>query len=156
MTSDVTRHNPISIRCVEEDAYHQNYFTNPPLQPLTFFFSDKMVEKEYHLTAWKANNNLNPDEEHTLASSSFNAHFDILVSGVVFLITCFSCFVQYEAGQVWLVVCFVAAAYHLLVVFVCVMMMLGPGQDRSLFQQLYAWCRKWYPSQVKYSKAGLD
>jgi hypothetical protein len=35
-----------------------------------------------------------------LASSSFNAYFDILVSGIVFLVVCFACFLHYQVRRI--------------------------------------------------------
>jgi len=140
----------VLIRSVQEDTAHHRYFTKPPLHNISCFFLDSSIESEYRRTAWKANHSLSSeyDPEPTLASSSFNAYVDILVSGVVFLIVSLACFVKYGAGPIWVVVCAFAAIYHLLVVFVCVKHLLSPGPARSSFRKLYTWCRRWYPSQI--------
>lgn len=140
----------VLIRSVQEDTAHHRYFTKPPLHNISCFFLDKSIESEYRRTAWKANHSLSSeyDPEPTLASSSFNAYVDILVSGVVFLVVSLACFVRYGAGPLWVVVCACAAIYHLLVVFVCVKHLLSPGPARSSFRKLYTWCRRWYPSQI--------
>ena len=140
----------VLIRSVQEDTAHHRYFTKPPLHNISCFFLDKSIESEYRRTAWKANHSLSSeyDPEPTLASSSFNAYVDILVSGVVFLVVSLACFVKYGAEPIWVVVCACAAIYHLLVVFVCVKHLLSPGPARSSFRKLYTWCRRWYPSQV--------
>jgi len=140
----------VLIRSVQEDTAHHRYFTKPPLHNISCFFLDKSIESEYRRTAWKANHSLSNeyDPEPTLASSSFNAYVDILVSGVVFLVVSLACFVKYGAKPVWMVVCAFAAIYHFLVVFVCVKHLLSPGPARSAFRKLYTWCRRWYPSQI--------
>jgi len=140
----------VLIRSVQEDTAHHKYFTKPPLHNLSCFFLDKTIESEYRRTAWKANQTLSSeyDPEPTLASSSFNAYVDILVSGVVFLVVSLACFVKYGASPIWIAICVFASIYHLLVICVCVKHLLSPGPARSAFRKVYTWCRRWYPSQI--------
>lgn len=77
-----------------------------------------------------------------------NAYFDILVSGLVFIVTCLACFMQYKPSDIWVGICLVAGGYHLLVVTVCIKLIFNPSQHRSTFRKVYSWCRSWYPSQI--------
>ena len=73
----------VLIRSVQEDTAHQKYFTQPPLHFLSCFFLDSTIESEYRRTAWRANQSFTceGDTEPTLATSSYNAYIDILLSG---------------------------------------------------------------------------
>ena len=139
----------VLIRSVQEDTAHHRYFTRPPLHHLSCFFLDNNIECEYRRTAWKATQSLSSDydPEPTFASSSFNAYIDIVVSAIVFVVISLSCLLRFGASPVWVVVCACAALYQL-AVFCCVRQLLRPGPARSALHRAFAWCRRWYPSQV--------
>ena len=150
-----------SLTCVtlpypQEDTAHQKYFTKPPLHFVSCFFLDHSIETEYRRTAWRANTSGSSWEseygiEPTLASSSFNAYIDILLSGIVFLLVSIACYVNFGASAAWIVVCALAGVYYVLVVVVSLknFLVAAPGHSRSLVRKLYDWCRRWYPTQVR-------
>ena len=143
----------VLIRSVQEDTAHQKYFTKPPLHFISCFFLDQSIETEYRRTAWRANKAHSWEFsdygiEPTLASSSFNAYIDILLSGVVFLLVSIACYVNFGASLCWTVVCALAGVYYVLVIFVSLKNFLIPGPPRSVIRKLYNWCRRWYPTQV--------
>ena len=138
---------------MQEDTAHQKYFTKPPLHFISCFFLDQSIETEYRRTAWRANKAHSWEFsdygiEPTLASSSFNAYIDILLSGVVFLLVSIACYVNFGASLGWIVVCALAGVYYVLVIFVSLKNFLIPGPSRSVIRKLYNWCRRWYPTQV--------
>ena len=142
----------VLIRSVQEDTAHQKYFTKPPLHFISCFFLDESIETEYRRTAWRANKAHSWEFsdygiEPTLASSSFNAYIDILLSGVVFLLVSIACYVNFGASLGWIVVCALAGVYYVLVILVSLKNFLIPGPSRT-FRKLYNWCRRWYPTQV--------
>ena len=89
--------------------------------------------------------------EPTLASSSFNAYIDILLSGIVFLLVSIACYVNFGASLPWIVVCALAGVYYVLVISVSLKNFLIPGASRSVIRKLYYWCRRWYPTQVPFN-----
>ena len=101
--------------------------------------------------AWKANYSVSGEyeAEPTLASSSFNAYIDILVSMIVFLVVSATCLVKYGLSPAWVSVCSLAGLYYGALVLVCCKHVLCPGPPSSLFRKLYNWCRAWLPSQVR-------
>ena len=141
----------VLIRSVQEDTFHHKYFTKPPLHFITCFFLDPSLETEYRRTAWKANYSVSGEyeAEPTLASSSFNAYIDILVSMIVFLVVSGTCLVQYGLSPAWVSVCSLAGLYYGALVLVCCTHLLSPGPPASLFRKVYTWCRAWLPSQVR-------
>lgn len=144
----------VLIRSVQEDTAHQKYFTKPPLHFISCFFLDQSIETEYRRTAWRANKAHSWEFsdygiEPTLASSSFNAYIDILLSGVVFLLVSIACYVNFGASLGWVIVCALAGVYYVLVIFVSLKNFLIPGPSRSVIRKLYNWCRRWYPTQVR-------
>ena len=140
------------IRSVQEDTAHQKYFTKPPLHFLSCFFLDHTIEAEYRRTAWRTaaahQSQAEYEPEPTLASSSFNAYIDILLSGVVFLLVSIACYVNFGATPAWVAVCVLAGLYYILVICVSLKNFLVPGPSRSWIRKLYNWCRRWYPTQV--------
>ena len=141
----------VLIRSVQEDTFHHKYFTKPPLHSITCFFLDPSLETEYRRTAWKANYSVSGEyeAEPTLASSSFNAYIDILVSMIVFLVVSATCLVQYGLSPAWVTVCSLAGLYYGALVLVCCKHVISPGHQDSLFRKVYKWCRAWLPSQVR-------
>ena len=138
------------IRSVQEDTFHHKYFTKPPLHSITCFFLDSSLESEYRRTAWKANYSVSGEyeAEPTLASSSFNAYIDILVSVIVFLVVSITCLVKYGLSSAWVSVSSLAGLYYGALVVVCCKQLISPGPPSSLFGRVYNWCRAWLPSQV--------
>ena len=142
----------VLIRSVQEDTAHQKYFTKPPLHFLSCFFLDYTIESEYRRTAWRANQtgagHSEYDPEPTLASSSYNAYIDILLSGIIFVLVSVACLITFGASLGWVIICTLAGVCYVLVISVSVNNVLVPGPPRSIFRKLYNWCLKWYPTQV--------
>ena len=148
----------VLIRSVQEDTFHHKYFTKPPLHYVTCFFLDPALELDYRRTAWKANYSMSGDcdADPTLASSSFNAYIDILLSAIVMVVVSLACLVSYGPSLALASVCGVAGLYYLALVLVCCKQVLFPGPPDSAFSSLYNWCRSWYPSQVTSSKLSVS
>ena len=140
----------VLIRSVQEDTFHHKYFTKPPLHHITCFFLDPALEGEYRRTAWKANYSVSGelDADPTLASSSFTAYIDILLSMIVFVVVSLACLVNYGPSPACVVVCGVAGLYYLGLVCVCAKELVSPGLPGSAIRRFYNWCRAWYSSQV--------
>ena len=104
----------VLIRSVQEDTAHQKYFTKPPLHFLSCFFLDHSIEKEYRCTAWRATQthvHTEYDPEPTLATSSYNAYIDILLSALIFLLVSVSCVLTFGASVAWIIVCAFAGEF---------------------------------------------
>ena len=140
----------VLIRSVQEDTFHHKYFTKPPLHQVTCFFLDNALEVDYRRTAWKANYSVSGeyDADPTLASSSFNAYIDILLSVIVLVVVSLACLVSYGPSLSLASVCGLAGLYYLALVLVCCKQVTCPGPPDSVFSSLYNWCRAWYPSQL--------
>ena len=138
------------IRSVQEDTFHHKYFTKPPLHFITCFFLDSSLETEYRRTAWRANYSVSGEyeAEPTLASSSFNAYIDILVSVILFLVVSLTCLLKYGLSSAWVWVCSLAGLYYTALVLVCCQQAISPGPASSVLRAVYNWCRAWLPSQV--------
>ena len=116
------------INCVKEDTTHTNNFTRPPFHPITLFFEDSRVEKEYRKIAWRGLKNYKKNAEHTENSSDaapshqhvktlspalFDAYFDVVVVGLVFGIVCMDCFWSYTTISTPFLVYFILASLFL-------------------------------------------
>ncbi|XP_071056306.1 adenylate cyclase type 9 isoform X2 [Onthophagus taurus] len=88
------------IKCVQDNFKSKHsYFMNPPLSKLSLFFLDKKIEQQYRANVHAINDGGKGIE--TLANSSFNTYFDILVSVVVFIASSISLFILCEFTISW-------------------------------------------------------
>lgn len=71
-------------------------------------------------TAWKPNRFHRADAHpRTLASSTFNAYFDICVSCLILVVVSLACFLHYPATTHWVLLFLVFASYQFLVMVIC-------------------------------------
>ncbi|TRY74079.1 hypothetical protein TCAL_07404 [Tigriopus californicus] len=134
--------------CVREDGGHHSYFSRPPLKSFSLCFEDPHMERDYRRTAWKPNRFIRDGEHRTLASATFNAFFDILVSGVLLLTVAIACFLHYPFNVIWLLYFIASALYHLAVVVMCFKHLWHTSKRRTTLSRIYSWCRGWYASHV--------
>ncbi|KAM7291074.1 adenylate cyclase type 9 [Ixodes scapularis] len=132
------------IRCIQQDACTTDYFIRPPVNPLTLFFHDEQMERNYRHRLHHR------DLAPTMASASFTTYFDIFVALGFYLAIMFACFVLFDTPLSWLLFCLFATCTHLCIFMLCIREILATRGHwvADCLAQIYRYCTEWYPWHV--------
>ncbi|CAN8006334.1 unnamed protein product, partial [Ixodes hexagonus] len=132
------------IRCIQQDACTTDYFIRPPVNPVTLFFHDAQMERNYRHRLHHR------DLAPTMASASFTTYFDIFVALGFYLAIMFACFVLFDTPVSWLLFCLFATSTHLCIFMLCIREILATRGHwvADCLAQIYRYCTEWYPWHV--------
>nr|XP_037286623.1 LOW QUALITY PROTEIN: adenylate cyclase type 9-like [Rhipicephalus microplus] len=132
------------IRCIQQDSCTMDYFIRPPVNPVTLFFNDSQMERNYRHRLHHR------DLAPTMASASFTTYFDIFVALGFYLIIMFACFVLFDTPVSWLLFCLFATSVHLCIFMLCIREILATRGHwvADCLAQIYRYCTEWYPWHV--------
>lgn len=132
------------IRCIQQDACTTDYFIRPPVNPVTLFFHEAQMERNYRHRLHHR------DLAPTMASASFTTYFDIFVALGFYLAIMFACFVLFDTPISWLLFCLFATSVHLCIFMLCIREILATRGHwvADCLAQIYRYCTEWYPWHV--------
>lgn len=134
------------IRVLQQDENHTaEYFIHPPISQLSLSFLDEDVEREYRAHSHRQDAR---EATPTIASPTFNTYFDVVMSQVAYIITALACFVMFGSHILWIIFCFLATSWQMLVAALCFKQFLNPKGSSERLGRLYHLCTNWYPWHI--------